>query len=1272
LYIHSKLARQLLSMLQTAPISLLLLMVGLSLFSSVARAQTTGSLDGTVRDLTGALVPGASITLVSEKSKSRRVTTSNGHGDFIVNAVPPDTYDLLVTAKGFDTYRVNGIDIHPGDQKTVAKIELKLGAVSAEVTVSAVDAGVSLDSPEKSSLITADDISRLSTVGRDATELIRFLPGFAVSTGGGLNNQATSQAGQTMGFGSSSVSQYSANGSTPQTGATTVLSDGASAMDPGDMGASIQNVNMDMVQEIKVQTSNFGADSAKGPVVINAVGKSGGSSFHGTAYFIARNGVLNANDWYSNNQGASRPPTSYYYPGGNIGGPVLIPGTDFNHNRKLRFFTGFEFYKQNVFYQLLQAFIPTPRMLSGDLTPASIASAINVDPNVLQKTCPNFYTTNGANGLANSPTLSNSGGFCYSPGASGTTYTQQDQLISTGVVVGGSGLLPVDPRALIYSKFWPTINRTAQPVPNSNLLSDGYNYQKSLTNNVNGYQYQVRLDEDLTDTLKASITYKLEKVNSEEPVKNEYYAGANGATIEYPTHEFSHTTSNGVNLSVTKTFGATLTNEFLANGILYKQPAQFANPGLVQDSNTGWAGGRYYNNGAHQLPGIVDYEAGVPDFAMAYDPLGTGKFLNKFTYNVGDNVTKQLGAHTLKGGVYFETSGNNQVPYNFTQGENAFNHYNAGCATNDGLHISQLQNNVANFLQGCTAFTQSSASTAESLRFRMFDFFVTDEWKATRNLTLTLGIRFEHLGAWYNPDGLGMAVWNAPSAHVLYPVTTDPRTFPGVSWHQTNAAVPISGQPTRPMFYSPRVGLAYDLYGNGKTTLRGGFGYYRFHDSFNDSAGALDTTRGIQSYTTPSNASCTYDQISAAAAGNTTLGQGCVYVNGAVAQSAPFSIEALDAKDDRQPVTYNYNFTVDQTMLSGLLELSYVGNQSQDVFTAGNLRNQNYIPLGGLFQPDPLTGTVTQAGSTQQVQADYRPYPNYTTVNVPAHIAYANYNSLQVSFTKRKGAFTYGANYTWGKALGIHGDYRSGPSADPSSLQHNYGYLGFNRNNALNGYFSWQPGSWYKRNRLVGGLVNNWEFSGITNLQSGPDVAAIYGGGNFGLSAALSYTPAGATTAVTIPSGNTAFLGTPDIPLQPVTKCDPRQNKSYNKQYGQQFFNGSCFALPAYGSNGNFEMPDLHGPAYFQTDLTVQRTFNLHEKKNLQFRMAAFNFVNHPLYAFVGNNLGLNLAFGLPQGYVATSPQDAFAKAIQTTPNFGFTPNKQGNRIVEFTMRYNF
>jgi hypothetical protein len=1259
--------------------------LGLGLPAATLDAQTTGALSGTVRDTEKAVIPGASVILTNTKdSKSRRSTVSNGAGFFTINAIQPGTYDLVVTMKNFDRYKVTGIEVHPGDEVTIETISMKIGQVEQEVTVSATAAGVNLDSPEKSSLITAEDLKRLSTVGRDATELIKFLPGFAVSTGGGLGNTSTNNNSQTMGFGSSSVSSFSANGATPQTGATTVISDGSSVTDPGDFGASISNINMDQVAEIKVQTSNFGADSAKGPVVINAVGKSGGSSYHGSVYYIVRNGGLNANDWYNDYNSVDRPPSKYNFPGANVGGPVRIPGTDFNHSKKLTFFTGFEYYDQTVFDQLLLSFIPTPRMLGGDLTNDAIDAALNVPSGTSKTQCPQFYTSTAVPGQ---PGLGNSGGICYSPGLSDTTYTQQDQRITPSSIGGCMDnfnvtppiicLLPVDPRALIYSKFWPAINRT--PRAAAGLLSDGYNYQKAQTSTHNGYQYRARVDENISDSTKLYVTYNFETINDETPIDNTFYAGSD--IIPYPTPAFSHTRSHTLSLNFTKVFSPSLTNELVAAGTYFYLPDQLANRSLVSDATTGWTGGRYYANGATQLPGIVDYEEGVPDFAMGYFPAASA-FLRKFSYNGGDNLTKQIKTHSVKLGVYAEETANNQVPYSYTQGNYAFNHYNAGCTTDDGMQTSQLQNNVANFLQGCAQFTQASSSTPSNLHFKTLDFYATDEWKATKKLTLTYGVRFDHLQPWTDPHGNGLAVWTPPAQHILYEnVTADPRTFPGISWHKTDPAIPLTGQKSRALFYSPRAGLAYDLYGNGKTVIRGGWGAYRFHDSYNDSAGAEGTALGIQNYTTSGNLSCTLTQIQNTVGGGNVPAAGTQGVAGKTCASSSgqgsvpaFTLYALDPHDDQQPVTYNYNFTVDQAMPGNSdLELSYVGNQSAHTFTAGTLSNQNFIPLGGLFKPDPLTGAVTYPGANDQVTQDYRPYPNYTYVYVPNHIGYGNYNSFQASWNKQKGAFIYRVNYTWAKALGIRGDYRTGMVGDPSTLRNNYGYLGFNRNHALNFTYSWQVGHIYHGNKYLATAVNNWEFSGITGLQSGPDVAVLTGNGNFGLGGGLSYTPTGSSTSTAVSLSNSLVLGTPDITLQPVVTCDPKHGLHKDPKFGTQYINGNCFALPQLGSNGTFNLPDIHGPAYFNSDLTVQRDFKVKEKQEFEIRMAGFNFLNHPLPAFVGGSLiGLNLNFSDPANFVATSPQAALAAAYQSSTNFGYTPYKQGFRILEFQARYNF
>jgi hypothetical protein len=1252
-----------------------------------AQAQATGSLSGTVRDDSGAVIPGAAISVVNVSSKAKRSSVSNGEGFFTLTALQSATYDVVITAKGFNTLRIVGVEIDPGDSRTIDKLVMKLGTVESEVTVTALTAGVALDSGEKSSLITADDIKRLSTVGRDATELIKMLPGFAVSTGGGLNNTSTGVGQQTVGFGSS-VSSFSANGATPQTGATSVISDGANVMDPGDMGASISTVNMDMVQEVKVSTSNFGAESAKGPVIIQTVGKSGGSTYHGSAYLFARNGALNANDWLNNYNSVTRPDSKYYYPGANIGGPVKVPGTSFNRSKKMTFFAGFEYYGQTKFDQLLTSFVPTARMIGqdptnsivgADLTPATIASALNITTTQLSTDCPNFYT---------SGKVANSGGICFSPGSNGAVYSQQDCVVAAGGIIAsplgrpnvgtpapcpvGQGL-PVDPRALIYAKFWPKPNRT--PRAAAGLDSDGYNYVKAVTSTHNGYQFHGRVDENFSDNTKLYATYNFEKINDQAPIQDGFYAGAD--IIPYPTSAYSNTHSNSLSLNFTHVFSPTLTNELVPAGTYFYSPQQLQNRDIVQDSSTGWTGGRYYNNGAAQLPDIIDYEQGVPDFAMSYFA-ASSKYFRKFSYSIGDNLTKQIRSHSIKLGAYYEETANNQVPYAQSQGTNSFNHYQSACTTDDGLHLSQLQNNIANFVQGCTGFSQVSDSNARDLYFRTLDFYATDEWKTTKKLTLTLAIRFDHLGPWFDPHGVGLAVWNpptpyAPSGNVI---TQDPHTYPGISWHQTNPSIPLSGSPTTFVFYSPRFGLAYDLYGDGKTVFRGGFGAYRFHDSYNDSAGPLGTSSGTKTFTGVPNLSCSYAQITQAGFYTPAASRGgpCSVTQGG--NVSPFSLYALDPTDKSQPVTYNYSFNIDQAFFKRTnLEFSYVGNQSHELFTEGNLSNQNVIQLGGLFQPDPITHVVSQPGTSQQVVQDYRPYSYYNQVYVPHHIAYGNYNSLQVSWTKQKGPLNFNINYTWSKALGIRGDYRTGAVGDPTVLRNNYGYLGFNRSQIVNFTYSYQVGNAYHGNRIVAALVNQWLISGITNLQSGPDTAVLNGTSNtnYNLSGGLSYTPLGTNTAISIPISNSTVLGTPDINLQPVVTCSPKSNLVKGSPLGRNYINGNCFALPKLGTNGTFNLPDVHGPMYFNSDLTVQRNIRLSDSKSLEFRLAGFNFLNHPLPQFYGGNqVGLGLSYGLPANFTATTPQQALANAVQNSVNFGYTPYKGGFRVVEVEARVNF
>ncbi len=320
----------------------------LVLFAGSAHAQSTASISGTVKDPSGAVIPGTSVVVTNQASKAARSITSDSAGFFSFASIPPATYSLRVSHQGFETWTVTGIVVHAGDSLTVPRIILKIGSTDVSVVVTAETAGVTLDSPEHSTLITSAQIDRLSTVSRDVSELVNILPGFVINGGTDVQNEGPGglYGYQTTGPGNSNLGSLGSNGAAPQQGLVNITSDGSNIIDPGDMGGQVANVNVAQVQEVKVETANFSAAEAKGPIVINAVGKTGGTQFHGGLYLYAKNTALNSNDWLSKYYGDARPEFRYFYPGATFSGPVLIPHTNFNRNKKLVFFTGYEYYDQ--------------------------------------------------------------------------------------------------------------------------------------------------------------------------------------------------------------------------------------------------------------------------------------------------------------------------------------------------------------------------------------------------------------------------------------------------------------------------------------------------------------------------------------------------------------------------------------------------------------------------------------------------------------------------------------------------------------------------------------------------------------------------------------------------------------------------------------------------------------------------------------------------------------------------------------------------------------
>lgn len=257
--------------------------------------QTTAQLTGTVQDATGAVIPGAQVTLTDDATGVARVVKANGQGFFAFPALVPDSYTVKVTAANFQAKEVKGLVVHAGDERTIPPISLAPGSTGTTVTVEAASEMIPTENGARISVLDSKQIDNLVLIGRDTTELLKVLPG-ATTVSSGLTQNAPEYSDSNVTVQQSAVgSGININGAVNR-GGTALLADGANVIDPGDMASSVSIINPEMTQEVSVQASAFGADTPFGPVVISTISKSGSDRYHLEAYFDARNSVLNAND----------------------------------------------------------------------------------------------------------------------------------------------------------------------------------------------------------------------------------------------------------------------------------------------------------------------------------------------------------------------------------------------------------------------------------------------------------------------------------------------------------------------------------------------------------------------------------------------------------------------------------------------------------------------------------------------------------------------------------------------------------------------------------------------------------------------------------------------------------------------------------------------------------------------------------------------------------------------------------------------------------------
>lgn len=1257
---NSKQCSQVRTLWTRAWMGCLLMLLG-GLISTSAWAQRgTGTISGTVQDAKRAVIPNATVTLENAATADKRQSVSNGTGFFNFAAVGVGTYKISISAPGFNTLEENDIVIHAGDDRLLPELILSVAGTEAKVEVTASDAGIiPTDSGSSSTTIGEDLVENISIQGRDAAEMVKFMPGMGMNAG--LNQSEFSS--QTTSTNSGPIGQFSANGTQPYGGMQMTL-DGAGMVDIGNMGTQIANVNQDTTAEFTYLNAAFGADTPRGPTIIQVTSKSGGQKFHGDGYIYGRDWQMNSNEasYKAQNPGARRPMDHQMYPGGTIGGPVVLPHFGYNKNHdKLFFFAGFEKMLQNPFPTTHYLVTPTANMIAGDFSTATLPGA--------QNSGSTWWDTAKAPCSGSAPNWTS---YCGNASQSGNADWNGGKLVNKNLI---------DSDGLALLTYLNKVNK-----PNIDPAThNGYNFRFQDAPPVNRWELRARGDYNPTTNDKLNLVYTQQ---NEADINNFGIWWQPGTAAPLPSPVKATTLAKLWTANYTHIFSATSTNEFSFSHSYFTYPPSFESADAMKASTAGFTNvnpfGSPASNAFDQIPNLISWNTGTGNssgsFSSIYAPPMIKSFGNAYgnvkkITSLQDNFTKVIGRHSLKAGFFWDN--NNQLQ---TTG---YGSWSQGMIEFDPWSTNTTGNEFADMLIGHTdGETQAADAPSHNMAFHEYAFYAQDSWRVGNKLTLNYGVRFDHDGAWYPLEGKGIAVFD-PAAYakdsnnnVGVPTTS----FPGMRWHEIDSSVPKSGFKSPSFQPDVRVGAAYDLHGNGRTVLRGGFGMYRWQFSEGDVDSGLSPSWNVINLTTPSTSS-----MAALKGYAPSAGAWC-----ALNSTCP-TVEVIKKGDDQTPYTQNWDVMIDQELPYHLtFEAQYIGNHTRNALFTGNGSTENFysninrIPMGGLFGTYSLTGADSDGQNLYNVAcakgscatpdsskyAGYRPYKDYGVLNLIQHGSYSNYHGIVAAVQKQTGAYNFLVNYTFSKVLGIR-DGQSGNGAgdgtmiNPFSLRDNYGVLAYDHTHIFNAMWVLHLPAAPISNSLVKSFTKGWDLSGDLQVQSGAPIQPNTGGElNVAWQSSNKDGNGNAASA-----GQAMYLGTNARVLMPVLKCDPRKAHGLN-------FNTSCFVTPsAQGQTGQTIWPYIKGPVFNNADVAVAKTFKITESQNILFRASSFNFMNHAL-----PNFGIASDVNLKMGCSSTTQSALVPVCDQggvnvNTGDKGTTGKpgyESGRRVIELALKYNF